>query len=44
LWCFLSLHSEESESHQVSENSFFVKPNFFTDSSSGYSGYKQLWL
>ena len=43
-WCFLSLNSEESESHQVSENSFFVEPNFFTDSSSGYSEYKQLWL
>jgi len=33
-WC-LPLNSEESESHQVSENSFFVEPTVFTDSSSG---------
>ena len=44
LWCFPSLHSEEIESHQVSENSFFAEPNFFTDSPSGCSWYKQLWL
>jgi hypothetical protein len=37
-WC-LPLNSEETESHQVSENSFFVEPTFFTDSSSGCSRY-----
>ena len=43
-WCFLSLHSEESGSHQVSENSFFVEPTLFTDNFNGCSWYKQLWL